>query len=588
MSAPPSRWRLVRGQQLTYEFTATATSHDLVIGYEAADDVGSLLIWDDATLTQDAWEETTVAASTVTDSVLRSQSGRIMQNTLTDTLSTAPETSTYSFDAAGRLVTAVIPHHTLTYGYGTASCGVAAAGKNGNRTSFSDNFDGTTTSVAYCYDNADRLAATAVTNAPVGASPVAGGNLTTTGPGASLAYDSHGNTTVLADQTLSYDVADRHIGTVLDDGTTITYTLDAGGRMVARTVTGSPTASENGTIRYLAGGAIADSSSVVQQWVVALPGGVTLSVDVGVGSQVWGFPNLHGDVIVSTDASGTRQGVRSVYDPFGQPIDPTTWAIGTTVADDAVPDLVDGDADFGWVGQHRKYTEHHGSIATIEMGARQYVPALGRFLEVDPVEGGVTNAYDYPGDPINDYDLSGLCGPLCIIIAGILIVVILSIPSDVKQPFNKQTKVAPLFPEPTAASSGGSTADGGSPCDKGGCVSNTGKASACFEVFCVGFQVSFREDRHILVTPSFGVALEAGATANFGQTIGETGGFGGSAGCTASAILGGWFEVGTSPPLLNSDGSWVEPVFSNGGGWSSGLGIGCSAGLGFTFDLGGF
>jgi hypothetical protein len=36
-----------------------------------------------------------------------------------------------------------------------------------------------------------------------------------------------------------------------------------------------------------------------------------------------------------------------------------------------------------------------------------YIPGIGRFLGVDPVEGGTENSYVYPVDAVNEFDLSG-------------------------------------------------------------------------------------------------------------------------------------------------------------------------------------
>ena len=90
----------------------------------------------------------------------------------------------------------------------------------------------------------------------------------------------------------------------------------------------------------------------------------------GPGQQVWAYPNIHGDVIATAGGTGVKAAKEFLYDPYGQPLDPTTLALGRNTANDAVPDTSAGQLDNGWLGQHQRSYEHTGNLALTQMGAR--------------------------------------------------------------------------------------------------------------------------------------------------------------------------------------------------------------------------
>jgi RHS repeat-associated protein len=100
-------------------------------------------------------------------------------------------------------------------------------------------------------------------------------------------------------------------------------------------------------------------------------------VQTSVIGRTWTIVNLHGDLVAGMSDSGTGLAYTSEYDESGKPRNPA----------DA------GARRYGWVGAAQRAADTPGGLTL--MGERLYAPGSGRFLSVDPVDGGNANPYEY-------------------------------------------------------------------------------------------------------------------------------------------------------------------------------------------------
>ncbi len=184
--------------------------------------------------------------------------------------------------------------------------------------------------------------------------------------------------------------ANNRLATQTQSEETIGYNLDPALRTRETVATGKSTAD---TINHYAG------PGSLPVWTTETPSGHYTRLIPGLSglaatqnnteAPVLQLANLHGDIIATAAASETETKLLSITDTteYGVP-------------------RVSTPAKYSWLGAGELPTELFSGV--IAMGARSYIPQLGRFLQADPTPGGSANAYAYTaGDPVNSSDPSG-------------------------------------------------------------------------------------------------------------------------------------------------------------------------------------
>jgi RHS repeat-associated protein len=316
---------------------------------------------------------------------------------------------TYSYDALDRVT-------SMLWRQGTSPAFASWGYTHNNRGQRLSATDVTGRSAAYGYDAASRLTGETITGDPRGATfngalsyviDDAGNLLSRTSSLAAIAaatysynandelasdtYDPNGNTTSADGHTYAYDFEDRLVS---KDGGAVTITYDCDGNRVAKTVGGvttrylvddlNPTAYLQ-ALEEVVGGAVQTrytyGTSLVSQ---------TRSVSTTPATSYYGY-DAHGNITFLTDATGA---VTDSYD-YG------AWGILVASTGSTVNTRL-------FAGE-----ELDPELGLINMRARQYMAAAGRFSTLDPWQGEARlpvslNRYLYAnGDPVNLLDPSG-------------------------------------------------------------------------------------------------------------------------------------------------------------------------------------
>jgi RHS repeat-associated protein len=213
-----------------------------------------------------------------------------------------------------------------------------------------------------------------------------------------VAYEPFGSITALpavdagGSELKASFYSDNQLATQTQNGETIGYNLDPAGRTRETVSTGT---TNSVIIPHYAGPGDSPAWSIeptTGAWTRNIPGinGALAAIQSSSGSTELQLPDLHGDIIATASLSETETKLHPTPETteYGVPREGTT------------------PRKYSWLGADALPTELPTGV--IAMGARTYIPQLGRFLQEDPVEGGSANAYAYTfGNPVNTADPSG-------------------------------------------------------------------------------------------------------------------------------------------------------------------------------------